>query len=973
MSFSFSRLKEHLYGFRLVQVDPLEEFQARGALYVHERTGARVYHLEADDRENLASFVFPTPPENDTGVAHILEHTVLCGSRRYPTKDPFLYLAKSSLNTFLNAMTYPDKTVYPVATVVPKDFYNLFRVYADAVFHPLLKSAAFRQEGHRLEWDDKEGLLWSGVVYNEMKGNYSSAESVIYDAVQRSLFDQGPYSFDSGGDPQFIPQLTHEGLLDFHRRHYHPSVSLTFLYGDLPAGPALKILDREVFAHTEKRPVDFTLPKQPRRTAPRTLRATYPAQAEGEEDGGTLALTWLGPDALESDTILALDVLAEILLGDAGVLQKTLLESGLGQDLSPVSGLETELREAVFTVALRGAPAQNAEAFERLVFDELTRWSREGFPKDLVEGVLASYEFSVKEVKGGGMGLRFLRRLMRGWLHGAAPADSLVFAPRIEKLRQQLESGARVFEKLIETQLLQNPHRVLVTCVPDAKKLVQDEEAVKERLAEMRIHLSAPDLERLKAGQEEVRAFQEDPDTPKAVASLPVLELRDIPPKVETPQSRPDTAGPIQLSLHEAGTNGIAYLDLGFDLASLNRREWLLLPLWQRCLDGLGLKGLSYDLLARRLALSTGGLSVRASADTSVSGQPQLRLWVRIKMLDSKIDEALDLLESILLGVDWDNHDRLKDLLLERKNELVSALVPRGHMYAAYKSSQSFSLPSTINDWTGGLSQMDFFAEQSSDPSELQELSVQLAALSRRVLVLKNTVAALSGAASALERLKVRLKNWPSLFPATAGNATPLAPEVPGSRHGLRLIPSTVGFSALTLPGCPLTRPGHEAELVLAHALRTGFLWEKIRMKGGAYGAMTFTNPLEATFTFATYRDPRLVDSLNAFKEGLEFYSSKTLSRRDLINTILGTVSGDLSPRSPAEEGFMVLQRSLLGITDEMRQKKRDTLRRLSDRDLVRAAERLLAVWDRGISFSLTSAAIADQAQADGTYAFVKG
>jgi Zn-dependent M16 (insulinase) family peptidase len=970
MSFSFSRLKEHLHGFRLVQVDPLEEFQARGALYVHERTGARVYHLEVDDRENLASFVFPTPPEDDTGVAHILEHTVLCGSRRYPTKDPFLYLAKSSLNTFLNAMTYPDKTVYPVATVVPKDFYNLFRVYADAVFHPLLKSAAFRQEGHRLEWDDKEGLLWSGVVYNEMKGNYSSAESVIYDAVQRSLFDQGPYSFDSGGDPRFIPQLTHEGLVDFHRSHYHPSVSLTFLYGDLPAGPALKILDREVFAHTEKRSADFSLEKQPRRSAPRTLQASYPAQAEGEEDGGTLALTWLGPDALEVDTILVFDVLTEILLGDAGVLQKTLLESGLGQDLSPVSGLETELREAIFTVALRGAPAQNAQAFERLVFDELTRWSREGFPKDLVEGVLASYEFSVKEVKGGGMGLRFLRRLMRGWLHGASPAEALAFAPLIEKLRKRLEAGERVFESLIETQLLQNPHRVLVTCVPDAKKLVQDEEAAKERLAQMRIHLSAEELERLKAGQEEVRAFQEEPDSPKAVASLPVLELRDIPRKVETPQALQDTAGPIHLSLHEAGTNGIAYLDLGFDLAPLSREEWLLLPLWQRCLDGLGLKGLSYDLLARRLALSTGGLSVRASADTSVSGQPQFRLWVRIKMLDSKIDEALDLLESILLKVDWDNYDRLKDLLLERKNELASALVPRGHMYAVYKSSQGFSLPSTINDWTGGLSQMDFLAQL--DPSALQKLADQLSALSRRVLVFKNTVAALSGASSALERLKARLTGWSALFPTTAEAPARLAAEISNTRHGLRVIPSSVGFNALTLPGCPLAQAGHEAELVLAHALRTGFLWEKIRMKGGAYGAMTFTNPLEATFAFATYRDPRLVDSLNAFKEGLEFYRSNPLLRRDLINTILGAVSGDLSPRSPAEDGFMVLQRSLLGITDEMRQKKRDTMRRLTARDLVRASERLLSVWDQGISFSLTSAAIAEQAQADGTYVLTK-
>ena len=950
MSEKFSRLSSQLYGFSRMAVDELSEFNARGVLYVHEKSGLTVYHLETADPENLASFVFRTLPEDDTGVAHILEHTVLCGSQKYPTKDPFLYLAKSSLNTFLNAMTYPDKTVYPVASVVPKDFYNLFRVYADAVFFPLLKPAAFRQEGHRLEWDHQGGLQRSGVVLNEMKGNYSSPESVIYDAVQRSLFDEGPYHFDSGGDPHTIPDLTHQGLLNFHQKHYHPSYCLVFLYGNLPVRQALKILSREVLPPFQKRPLPEPFPLQKRRQERRIVETVYPAS---EAEAGTVALAWLTEDVLDFQTILVLEVLTEALLGDGGLLQKALLEAELGEDLSPVSGLETELREVVFAVGMRGVPAERATQWETFVLDQLSVLAQEGLPQELLESVIASYEFSLRELRAGGMGLRYLRRLMRTWLHGASPRDSLILAERLQLLKSQVHQGLPVFQQVLKKYLLDNHHRTLVICRPDPAVFQQDEESEKEQLAELRMKLTEVEIEQLKTEQEEVRQFQELPDSPQAVAALPSLTLRDIPRKVDIPVSSWETQQPFPFWVHETFTNEIAYADIGFDLSHLSADDWLLLPFWLRCLDSLGTKELSYDLLARQLALLTGGFSARATADRPLGHRAEeRRLWMRFRMLDEKIEEAFGLIETLLRTLAWENESRLKDLLLEMVNDWNSALVPRGHVFASYRSAAGFSPSTQITEWTGGLSQLDYLNTLDLTPSGVSRLGQQCENLTKRILSISHAVGGVTGSRNAINRMLKRFQVWPELFPERPQTSLVDFPRF-SSGQTRRGIPSTVGFHSLTLPASRFGEVGHEAELVLGHLLQTGVLWEEIRMKGGAYGVFASQSSLEGLVTLATFRDPRDQESFAAFRYGLEFYRDYPLGQQDLSNAILGAISGDLAPRSPSERGFLGLQRSLLGISDGLRQQKRDRMKALKPKDIRKAAERLIAAWDQGAKFSL--------------------
>lgn len=962
-----------LHGFTAESTDDLSEFRSQGTLWVHGKTGAQVYHMRAEDRENLVAFVFPTPPEDSTGVAHILEHSVLCGSKHYPTKDPFLYLLKSSLNTFLNAMTYPDKTMYPVASVVPKDFLNLLGVYADAVFFPLLKPEAFRQEGHRLEWDDQGGLIRSGVVYNEMKGNYASSEGVIGDLVQRALFDQGPYRHDSGGDPAAIPSLTYEAFLQFHADHYHPSRGLVFLYGDQDPAPVLKLLDKQYFSHFQRRPAATAIVPQARWNAPRTVKGSYPASEEDPEDAGTLALTWLVADAPDHDQVLALDLLSEVLLGDAGPLQKALLDSGLGEDLSPVSGLFTEIRDVSFTIGLRGASEDKREAFESLVLERLAHWADHGFPQDLVDSVVASYEFSIREVRGGGMGLRFLGRATRGWLHGSSLGESLRFQPRLEALKARLDAGEKVFEALIRQAFLENPHRATVVCVPDADLQKHQEEAIRDDLAGLRMTLASADIEALKAEQELLKRFQETPDSPRAIRSLPELRLSDIPPKVELVSVEWVKDGPLMLGVHPAFTNGVLYLDLAFDLPGLGDDEYRLLPLLQRCLDGLGLEGLGYDLLAREIALNTGGLSFRSNIDESLAnGRLVGKFYVRVRMLEERREVALALLERVLTRTDWSNRERLKDLILEMKNDYQGALVPRGHVFASTRSAAALSQAGRIGELTGGLAQLDFLVQLAeADDSALTTVLQSLKNLAVSLWTASGTEASITGAPSALSGLGrevAALVGRLAAIPSSSRLPSNLGPVTPPGRPQVRLIPSTVGFVARSIRGTKMTDPTHASELVLSHRLKTGFLWERIRMKGGAYGAFSMPNGLEATFTFATYRDPNLTASLEAFRESLAASRAEPLSGSELRNTIIGTVSNDLSPRSPAEEGFLALQRRHLGISDGLRQAKRDGLLAVRAKDLVQAAARLEAAFDKGQTFALTGEALARPGLDEGTW-----
>lgn len=963
-----ANIGDRLRGFVLESVDELKDLRSRGELWIHEKTGAQVYKVWNSDPENLFCFGFRTPPEDSTGVAHIVEHAVLAGSRNYPTKDPFLYLLKSSLQTFLNAMTYPDKTLYPASSMVEKDYFNLMEVYGDAVFFPLLKREIFSQEGHRLEITDDGSLAYSGVVFNEMKGNYSSAESVMGEAALQSLCTEGPYSHDSGGNPLYIPDLTYEGFKGFHDTYYHPSNCRIMLYGCFDLEPQLELLDRRFLSPFGPIPPSPLPRPQTPWKAPKTLKVPFPAE-EGEE-GATLALNWLSAGPQNQRDYFLLDLLSDLLLGDGGVLSKALLDSGMGEDLSPLSGYETEVLEGNFTIALRGAQESGMEAFRALVLGELEKYTRDGLPSDLVESTLTAYEFSMKEVKGAGRGLRVLKRLYRSWNYDIKPLASLEFTAHLEALRSRLSSGEPVFQDLIQKYFLENTHRADMVFVPDSGYSQRLETDLTRRLEREEAQLTPEKRRQLEEMSRSLAKFQSEPDTPEAQATLPQLGRADLPRKVEVLTSE-FRSRDFPLFLHTGDTNDIGYADMAFDASCLSEEDYFYTALLTRAADGLGLEGLDYDLLARKIQLTTGGISFRFSADQHfVTGELLETFWVRMKFLSRRTGEAFDLLEDIFFHTDWNNLERLKDLILELRNQYQSAVMPQGHHFASLKAASAFHLPSWLSDRMGGLGQLEFLQSlvpTLDTPGTLEGVRDRLKSLWEKLLVRGRLRANITAETPQLGALGDRMAQLYSRLPEsrTYGLVKALPPLE--DRSLVYLAPVTVGHNAWAFPSTG-DRSLHPRELFLAHLWRTTTLWESIRMKGGAYGALASAHPSESYFSFGSYRDPQVNLTFSRFKEALEEGSTRPLSKPELDLALVGVLGQELSPLSPSEEGYLYFSRWLKGITDQHRQERRDGYFSLTAKDLQATAGKLRDQSAEGFRTVITSPDLweAGQEQWDG-------
>ncbi|MDR3171267.1 MAG: insulinase family protein, partial [Treponema sp.] len=611
-------------GFEVLDIVDLGEFKAEGIWARHRKSGAEVFHVLNDDKENLFAFAFATAPEDSTGVAHILEHSVLCGSEHYPLKDAFLVLAQGSLQTFLNAWTFPDKTVYPASSINEHDYFNLMAVYADAVFRPLLSEWTFMQEGHRLEYSATEQgdrLSITGVVYNEMKGAYSSPDAYASLWSTKAVLPDTPYAFESGGDPEYIPDLTWEALRDFHRSRYSPANCRIFLAGDIPTEKQLAFLDEQVLSTLPGGRAAAHLPKAVRWTAPQSYQVPCPP---GVERKVTVLLSWLCCDITDAHEALALSAMTEILLGhDGSPLTRTLIESGLGEDLSPVTGLEGELRETVFTTGLRGcAPEVPSEEVEALILGELRRLAAEGIPPGEVEAALLSMEFANREIRrsGGPWSLVWLRRSLRGWLHGAKPWENLLFVPGFTELKRRLGANPRYFESLIQTYLLDNPHRALIRVEPEEGYLEKQEATLAKRLSQHEAGLSEAEKRVIQEKATELERIQEAGERPEALATIPHLSRKDLVPDIDiVPRELRDARGTPVL-IHDLFTNGITYVDFAVPLDVLNPEDYPWLPLFSRVVVSLGLPGMDYGEVSSLLARTVGGFHAMLETGSPAPG-----------------------------------------------------------------------------------------------------------------------------------------------------------------------------------------------------------------------------------------------------------------------------------------------------------------------------------------------------------------
>ncbi len=968
--------------FEALSSHELPEYRATGALFRHRATGCEVYRLESGDEENVFAFAFRTPPSDATGVAHIVEHSVLCGSERFPVKDSFLVMARRSLATFMNAFTYPDKTVYPAASAVEADYFNLMDVYGDAVFFPRMTEDTFLQEAHHLELDAEGKLGIAGVVYNEMRGDYSSSESLAATASYTSLFAPGhPYSFDSGGDPEAIPSLTFEAFKDFWARHYHPSNCRIFLYGSFDTAKQLDFLESRFLSRFGRIEPDSEIPLEPIRSPSSRIEVPYPL-AEGADSATSIIVNWLTVPIDDGERALAMEVLSEILLGhDGSPLAKALRDSGLGEDLSPHCGLDTGFRQIVFSAGLRGAERGKEGEVEELILDVMRRQIESGFAREAVDAALHSISFANREIRrgSGAYGMRLFNRAARGWLHGAGPEATLSFEKPLAALRGRMAEDSRYLEKLAGEVILGNGHRRTITVYPEAglfeRKRAEREAALASRAAAM------PEAERA-AVRERAAALaraQAEPDSPEAVASLPRLRRAELPAKVESIERRKARIAGCDASLHPAFTNGIVYLDLAFPLDGLPRGCLPWLPLLSRFTIGAGLPGLPYDQMAARLARSAGGFSAALESGTPIGdagegpaggarpGAARSFAVYRLKALEENFPEALGLALGLLSGADYGDERRLADIFAELRNDVASAIVPSGNAFALSRAYSGLSEALANEDLWRGTSQVEFVlglssarggaARKGPDPAELARKlsSIGRAVFSREGLRVNLTAGeeALGSASAALEAALGALSGRASAAPGLDA-----APPAARGAEAFSLS-AQVGFAAAACRSSRLGEAGLAHESILAHLLSTGPLWEELRVRRGAYGASASADGLEGAFGLSSYRDPRPVDSLAFFGEALEG-AARELGRagaEDLVEeAAVGSVGRDLRPLLPEERGYVDFRRELYGIRDEHRQAKRDSLLAARAADVAKAAERI-AVAYRDASAVLISGA----------------
>ena len=934
-----------VHGFEIISRTDLPEYRSVGVLARHKKTGCEVYHLVNDDTENLFSFGFKTIPPDSTGVAHILEHTVLCGSRRFVVKDPFLSLLKGSMNTFLNALTFPDKTVYPAASTVEKDLFNIMKVYGDAVFFPLLKKELFQQEGHRLYFDESGKPTISGVVYNEMKGNYSSHDSIAAEWCLRSLFPDTPYGVDSGGDPDHIPSLTYEQFVAFHRSYYHPSNARVFLYGSIPTQKYLEFLETEFLNEFSKGEPVPEISVQPEFDAPRRVTEYAPSE-HGVENAASITMNWRLAPVTDPVLVLSFEILTEVLLGNSGSpLHMALIDSGLGEDLSGPTGLETEIRDLVFSVGLRGLEPDKLDAVEKLILGELGRLTREGIEGDAIEAALRKYEFRNREIKGGGpFGLRLMRKAYRGWMHGAKPETTLEFERPFAELRKLARPG--YFEQLIRSRLIENPHRTTVTIVPDAELAARKEAEIADRLAKIDRELTAAERERIGIENEALTLLQSTPDSPDDVAKIPFLTIDDAPRTVETILTTVSRLDGTDVHAHDVYTNGIVYVELAFDLEGLDSELDMLLPFFADILGELDLPGMSYDVLAREIDLTTGGIAAYLTSSPTVDDPDAVRkyLFIRVKALEHSASSALELLGRILRDSETDNPKRIRDILVEARNSMKASVIPAGSAYVALRSMRSLSRASAQDERWRGVSQYLYLI--GLDPASGDRLAGSLDRLKREVFTRARLTVNITGTEPGRLAVERPVRALIASLPPGSGDSTAATGSEIFPRCEALIVPASVGYAASSIVAARIGTAEHAAESVLAHLLSTGFLWEQIRMKGGAYGAGAVARALEGAFSFYSYRDPVVENTPGVFRRAVIESAETAFTREAVELAVISIVGKDVRPLSPAEKGAIAFKRSLLGITDELRQKKRDDVLAMTPERVRAAAGRLAAEFD---------------------------
>lgn len=951
---------EIVHGFQLLRAESIDELQTRAHLYRHVQSGAEFLSLENEDENKVFGITFRTPPTDSTGLPHIMEHAVLAGSRKYPLKEPFVQLIKGSLKTYLNASTYPDKTVYPVASTNLQDFYNLVDVYLDAVLHPLITPNHLAQEGWHYEWDANSGkLTYKGVVFNEMKGAYSSPDSLLFRYAKRALFPDNAYYFDSGGDPAEIPDLTYEQFKQFHATYYHPSNARIYFYGDDDPIERLRLLDERLRDFTAI-PVNADVALQQPFTEPIQTEYTYGVDDEETPDNKTFVqLNWLLPENDNRDVAMGLGALSYSLLGTAASpLRKALTESDLGEDVTG-GGLGTFLRQMTFSVGMKGVAEANVDKVEPFILDTLRELAKKGLDQETIAASINTIEFSLRENNTGSYprGLSLMLRALSTWLYGRDPLMPLRYEDALTTLKERLATDERYFQDLIQTYLLDNAHRSTLILRPDVTLNAALEAAERTRLEQTHSTLDAAALDTIAEQAEELKRIQEEPDAPEALAALPMLTLKDLEPKVSTIPIEIEAVDSGQLIYHDLFTNGILYLNVGFDLHGVPAELLPYTHLFGRALLEMGTTNQDYVQLQQRIGSQTGGIwhsaliSPLSSALKQSTGQESATLakfFLSGKATVAQVPDLLALMMEMLQTVNLDNRTRFRQIVLKTKARNESSLVPSGHSVVGGRLRAGFHPAYWVDEELSGVNYLLFLRKlleriDNDWPSVLNDLTrLHHLLVQRHGLIINATVDNDNWI-----NVRPQLQQFLQALPDRTPQWQDWQPALNQDHEGL-IVPAQVNYVGKSANLYDVGYSYHGSINVINNYVRTSWLWEKIRMQGGAYGAFCRFGKQSGIYTFLSYRDPNLLATLATYDETAAVLRRVSLNEQELTRNIIGAISALDSYQLPDAKGYTSMVRYLYAETDESRQQTRDEVLGTTVADFHRFAEVLDAARPTG-------------------------
>ena len=935
--------------YEILDEHRVEDVQSDGFILRHKKSGARIAILSNNDDNKVFYIGFRTPPEDETGVPHIIEHTTLCGSKKFPVKDPFIELAKGSLNTFLNAMTYPDKTVYPVASCNDQDFKNLMDVYLDAVFNPNITKyeEIFKQEGWHYELTGKDDeLKINGVVYNEMKGAYSSPDEVLSSQIYRSLFPDNTYSKDSGGNPEYIPKLTYEAYLDFYHKYYHPSNSYIYLYGDMDVVERLEWLDKEYLSLYDYKKVNSEINKQPAFDEIKNVEAQYSITMDDSQENKTyLSYNRVVGDTLDEMLYQAFDVLDYALVSSPGApVKQALIDAGIGDDV--YGSYDAGILQPVFSFVAKNANASQADEFESIIENTLKEVVKTGINKEALLAGINSSEFKFREADFGQFpkGLLFGLNCLDSWLFDdMKPFIHLECLGTFAKLRKAVDTD--YFEKLIQEYLLDNTHGSSVTVKPKRGLGNEREEALAKELSDYKASLSDEEIKKLIEDTEHLKKYQEEPSSDEDLRKLPMLTRADMKKNAMPFSNIEDELLDVKVVRHDIESNGIDYISFLFDAGDFAQSELGYLGFFTNALGLVSTEKYSYTDLANATNIYTGGISTGTASHPDIKDRNNFvfKLEVKLKVLEKNLDKALELMEQMLLSSDFTDTKRLGELVAQIKARLQANLSSSGHLVAAMRSMSSFSRYALYQDELKGVA---FYRSICRIEKELSEspknVSDKLAAIAKKLFARNRMLISFTGNNEAYGNAKPSLEKVIAGFDkmSAVGNQAEVhfntAKEAFIDASQIQYVAKTGDFIC---EGYEYTGALRLLRIILSY----DYLWINVRVKGGAYGCMnTFLRSGESYFV--SYRDPNLSDTLDVYDRIPEYIKSFSPDERDMTKYIIGTFSALDTPMNPEAKGSRSLSAYLEGITYEQIQKERNEILNAQPEDIRRLADLVEAV-----------------------------